>query len=84
MVSNKFKLNGVKTEAMTVGTRSRSSVSCDEHLEIGGSHIPFQHKVKRLEVVLDSNLTMCEHVSSMCRAAYLELTQKEHHPSTPH
>ena len=68
MDSNKLKLNDDKTEALVLGTRSRISVSYSEHLEIGGSPIPFQPKVKSLRVVLDSS-----HISSVCRSAYLEL-----------
>ena len=68
---------------MTVGTRSRASISCDEHLEIGGSLIPFQPQVKNLGVFLDSNLIMCEHVSSLsCCLPWVE--QNQHHPSIPY
>ena len=49
------------------------SATCSEHLEIGGSPIPFQPKVKSLWVVLDSSLTMSHHISSVCHSAYLEL-----------
>ena len=34
MACNKLWLNDDKTEAMTVGTRFRSSVSCGEHLKV--------------------------------------------------
>ena len=34
MTCNKLKLNDDKTEAMTVGTRFRSSVSCDDHSKL--------------------------------------------------
>ena len=71
--SNKLKLNDDKTEALVVGTRSRTGVCYSEHLNIGGSPIPFQPKVKSLGVVLDSSLTMSHHISSVCRSAYLEL-----------
>ena len=67
MKSNKLKLNEVKTEAMVVGSRSRTSVSGTGHLEIGNSLISFQPNVKDLGVVLDSGLTMCNHISSVCR-----------------
>ena len=73
MDSNKLKLNDDKTEALVVGTRSRTGVCYCEHLNIGGSPIPFQPKVKSLGVVLDSSLTMSHHISSVCRSAYLEL-----------
>ena len=58
MDSNTLKLNSDKTEALMVGTCSRTSVSCDEHLKIGSSLIPFQPKLKNLGVVLGSSLTM--------------------------
>ena len=73
MDSNKLKLSNDKTEALVVGTRFRTSVCYSEHLEIGGSPIPFQRKVKSLGVVLDSSLTMSHHISSVCHSAYLEL-----------
>ena len=67
------KLNDDKTEALVVGTCSRISVCYNEHLEIGGNPIPFQPNVKSLGVVLDSSLTMSDHISSVCRSVYLEL-----------
>ena len=68
-----FKLNDDKTEALVVDIHTRTSVSCDEHLEIGGSLIPFQQKVKNLGVVLDANLIRSDHISSVCCSAYLKL-----------
>ena len=74
MKSNKLKLNEEKTEAMVVGSRSRTSVSGSGHLEIGSCLILFQPNVMDLKVVLGSSLTMCDHhISSVCRSAYLEL-----------
>ena len=73
MDSNKLELNDEKTEALVVGACSRTSVCYREHLNIGGSPIPFQPKVKSLGVVLDSSLTMSHHISSVCHSAYLEL-----------
>ena len=73
MENNKLKLNEEKTEAMVVVSRSRTSVSGTGHLEIGSSLISFQPNVKDLVVVLDSGLTMCGHISSVCRSAHLEL-----------
>ena len=74
MESKKLKLNEEKTEAMVVGSRSRTSVSGSGHLEIGSCLILFQPNVMDLKVVLGSSLTMCDHhISSVCRSAYLEL-----------
>ena len=65
MDSNKLKLNDDRTEALVVGARSRS-VCYSEHLEIGGSPIPFQPQVKSLGVVLDLSLI---HISEPTRRA---------------
>ena len=73
MESNKLKLNEEKTEAMVVGSRSRTSVSSTGHLEIGSSLISFQPNVKDLRVVPDSGPTMCYHITSVFRSAFLEL-----------
>ena len=43
MTCNKLKLNDDKTEAVTVGTRLRSSAFCGEHLKVGDYEIPFKH-----------------------------------------
>ena len=61
------------SEAMVVSIRSRTGVSCNEHLETGGSLFPFQPKVKNLGVVLDANLIRSDHISSVCCSAYLKL-----------
>ena len=66
-------MNEEKTETMVVGSRLRTTVSGTGHLEIGSSLISFQPNVKDLGVVLDSGLTMCGHISSVCHSAYLEL-----------
>lgn len=74
MESSKLKLNDDKTEAKlsTIGTRSSASVSCGNHFQVGDILVPFKPKAKNLGVVLDSSLTMCEHIS-VCRSAHLEL-----------
>ena len=42
------------------------------HLEIGSSFVSFQLSVNDLGVVIHSRLTMCDHISSVCRSAYPE------------
>ena len=73
MESNNLKLNEENTEAMVAGSRSRTSVSGTGPLEIGSSLISFQPNVNDLGVVLESGLTTCDHISSVCCSAYLEL-----------
>ena len=73
MESNKLKLNEKKMEAMVVGSQSLTSVSGTGHLEIGSCLISFQLNVKDLGVFLNSGLTVCDHISSVCHSAYLKL-----------
>ena len=49
-----------------------SSVGRDS-VDIGGKHIPFRSSVRNLGVHLDQTLSMQQYISSVCRAAYLEL-----------
>ena len=58
---------------MVMGSRSRTSILGTGHLKISSSLILFQPNVKDLGVVLDPVLTMCDHISSVCLSAYLEL-----------
>ena len=58
MESNKLELKEEKTEAMVVGSRSRTSVSGTGLIEISSSLVSFQPSVKDLEGVLDSGLTI--------------------------
>ena len=73
MTCNKLKLNDDKTDAITVETRFRSSVSCGEHLKVGGYEIPFKPFMKSLGEFLDSNLTISKQVSNLCRTSYQEV-----------
>ena len=73
MYSNKLKLNAEKTEVLPVAATSRlSSVGWDS-VDIGGKRIPFKSSVRNLGVHFDQTLSMQQHISSVCRAAYLEL-----------
>ena len=56
-----------------MGSWSWTGVLGTEHLEIGSSLISFQPNVKDLGVVLDSSLTVCDHICSVCCSAYLAL-----------
>ena len=73
MNRNKLKLNTDKTEIMLVGARSRlSSVDCQSAC-FNGTTVAFQACVKYLGVKIDQSLTMHDQISSVCRAAFLEL-----------
>ena len=73
MYSNKLKLNAEKTDVLPVASTSRLSSVGRDSVDIGGKRIPFRSSVRNLGVHLDQTLSMQQHISSVCRAAYLEL-----------
>ena len=42
--------------------------------DIGGKRIPFKSSVRNLGVHLDQILSVQQHITSVCRTAYLELS----------
>ena len=57
----------------SVASTSRLSSVGRDSADIGGKCIPFKSSVRNLGVHLDQTLSMQQHKSSVCRAAYLEL-----------
>eukprot|EP00745_Piridium_sociabile_P021648 TRINITY_DN3338_c0_g1_i9.p2 TRINITY_DN3338_c0_g1~~TRINITY_DN3338_c0_g1_i9.p2 ORF type:complete len:217 (-),score=18.29 TRINITY_DN3338_c0_g1_i9:50-700(-) len=63
-----------KTEIMPVGTAMKlKSVSGTSSFKLTGIDIPFSHKVRNLGVMLDSSLTMENHINAVCKSVFLEL-----------
>ena len=75
MLSNKLKLNDEKTEAMLVGPRQAINLTDAESIQIGGKNILLNPHVKNLGVFLDNTLSMEQHISHLCRSAYLAMRQ---------
>ena len=73
MYSNKLKLNAEKAEVLPFASTSRLSSVSRDSVDIGGKRIPFRSSVRNLGVHLDQTLSVQQHISSVCRAAYLEL-----------
>ena len=73
MYSNKLKLNAEKPEVLPVASTSHLSLVGRDSVDIGNKHTPFRSSVRNLGVHLDQTLSMQQHISSVCRAAYLEL-----------
>ena len=71
-VNNKLKLNAEKTEVLPATSTSRLSSVGRDSVDIGGKRIPFKSSVRNLGVHLDQTLSLQQHISSACRAAYLE------------
>ena len=76
MCNNQLKLNEDKTEAILFLTPSLSSCHCLPSSVMVGTHeILFSDKARNLTVgfILDSNLTMKQHVTKICQTACYEL-----------
>ena len=75
MLANKLKLNDSKTELFLIASpRYAEYVShLDFDLKIGGSVITPSDIIKNLGVIFDNNLTMTDHVSSLCRSINFHL-----------
>ena len=71
--SNKLKPNAEKPEVLPVASTSRRISVGRDSADTGGERIPFRPSVRNLGVPLDQTLSLQQHISSVCRAAYLEL-----------
>ena len=67
MLSNKLKLNDDKTEAMLVGSRQTINLAKAESIQIVGK--------RYLGVFLDNTQSTEQHISHLCRSAYLAMRQ---------
>ena len=74
MTANKLQLNDKKTEAMIILSNRMSVHSpLPSVIHIGDADVPFVSSVKNLGVTLDSNLSMSQHISNTCKAAYIQI-----------
>ena len=75
MSSNRLKLNSDKTQFIWLGSRQQLLKVNPDSILLGASTVRFQSSVVDLGVVLDSNLSMRDHVSRLCRTSYYQLRQ---------
>ena len=74
MAANKLKLNDDKTEVLLVKTKQRKIPdTAPQNLRIGNANISFSKSARNLGVTITSDLSMDDHVNSICRSAYFEL-----------
>ena len=74
LCSNQLKLNEDKTEAILFPTLSLPSACLPSSVTVGTHQIAFSDNVRNSGFILDSNLTMKQHVIKVCQTAYCELT----------
>ena len=75
MSSNRLKLNSDKTQLIWLGSRQQLLKVNPDSILLGASTVRFQSLVVDLGVVLDSNLSMRDHVSRLCRTSYYQPRQ---------
>ena len=73
MCSNQLKLNENKTEAILFSILSLPSDCLPSSVTVSTHQIVFSDKVRNLGFILDSNLTVKQHVIRVCQTAYYEL-----------
>ena len=74
MLSNKLQMNEDKTEVLLVTPkRVVKSEPFPEFLNINGTSVKFCPSLRNLRVILDSTLSLHQHVLNVCRGAFLEL-----------
>ena len=71
--SNLLKLNDQKTDVVVFGTKHKLPVMKDIRITVGGSTLSPSSHVRNLGVIFDSTLTMTNHISTICRTAYMHL-----------
>ena len=67
LCSNQLKLNEDRTEAILFWTLSLPSDCLPSSVAVGTHQIAFSDKVRNLGFILDSNLTMKQHVIKVCQ-----------------
>ena len=73
MSSNRLKLNPSKTELIWFYSGRRQLSFVEDDIVLFGSRIAPVHTVRNLGVMLDSNMTMSQHVLRVCQNCYFQL-----------
>ena len=73
MLENRLKLNGDKTEVLLCGSSFLQTVTLIEHIQICESQISLSASVRDLGLVIDANLDMTAHISSVIKSCCCHL-----------
>ncbi len=71
MTSNFLLLNSEKTEVIIMGPKNHTSNNLEHCLTLDGCSLYSSSSVRNLGVLFDSNLSFDNHVSSICKTAFL-------------
>ena len=75
MGSNRLKLNAEKTQAVWIGTRQQLSKVDITEFRLGSAVVRLSDTVSDLGVMVDSRLTMADHVAAVRRSCFFQLRQ---------
>ena len=75
MSSNRLKLNGDKTQFIWMGSRQRLMKIQQTALFVQGAELSPLSSVRDLGFIMDSRLTMSDHISSVVRSCFFQLRQ---------
>ena len=73
MRDNKLKLNNDKTEIIMFGTAKQLEKVPLETVTLEGITLPIAKQARNLGILMDANLTLASHVSSLSKAAHYHL-----------
>ena len=73
MTRNRLKLNDDKTEVLLCGPKARrDQIDCNS-LQVGEASISFADSVRDLGLIIDSELSMVDHITSVVRNCYFQI-----------
>ena len=75
MKSNRLRLNADKTQIIWIGTRQQLAKMNITAISVLSEDVKTASTVNNLGVTVDCNLTMAEHVQSLCRSGWFHLRQ---------
>jgi len=75
MGANRLRLNPQKTQLIWLGSRQQLEKITAGDIRILSAQLHPEPSVRDLGVVIDSRLTMADHVTAVCKAGYYQLRQ---------
>ena len=75
MGMNRLKMNQDKTQIMWIGTRQQLAKLNVTELTLPSAVVRLSETVSDLGVIIDRQLTMADHVASVCRSCFFQLRQ---------
>ena len=73
--ASRLRLNLTKTQVLWLGSKYQVDRITVRHVPVLSSSVQVVDSARDLGVVIDSHLTMVDHVTAVCRAAYFHLRQ---------